>query len=315
MAEYKTKKNGLIELFRFLCSIWVAYFHGFSPILSDKFNGVILPVDFFFLVSGFFFLKSIQKYRDGSVWKGIGFVFWSRTNRFIVPLIIAASSVLLCNIIFPIDLCFNWPLSFLWFFAAQFVYLSCYFLLLKVIKKQFIFNIICGVVICISLSMFLLGIKNFDICFRGPAMLAIGMLLSQIPKLKFKLKDEKKSNRLSVAINAIGFSVASVLAIYLIYLPDYAIWKIHLICCILFPAIVYFGTSVPVRGRFFDFLGEFSVFIYLAQCPILLHYYAFTHDTKLEFYTLCVCALALFAINRFVNYLRKRRNALKAQAA
>ena len=30
------KKNGLIELFRFLCSIWVAYFHGFFPYLPCK---------------------------------------------------------------------------------------------------------------------------------------------------------------------------------------------------------------------------------------------------------------------------------------
>ena len=55
MIKKETNKNGLVELFRFLCSLWVAYFHGFSPILSDKFDGVNISIDFFFMVSGLFF--------------------------------------------------------------------------------------------------------------------------------------------------------------------------------------------------------------------------------------------------------------------
>ena len=224
MLKYTTKKNGLIELMRFLCSVWVAYFHGFFPIHSDKFNGVILPVDFFFLVSGFFFLKSIQKYRERRVGEGIRFVFWSRISRFVVPLIIAASSVLLCNIIFKLDAGFNWPLSFLWFFAAQFVYLSCYYLLFKLIKKRFVYNIVCAVIICASMSMFLLGFKVLDICFRGPAMIGLGILLSQVPKLNIKLRNEAVGRFLSMALNVIGFIVSFALAFYLIYRPEDDLW-------------------------------------------------------------------------------------------
>ena len=40
MIKKEMSKNGLVELFRFLCSVWVAYFHGFFPILSNKFDGV-----------------------------------------------------------------------------------------------------------------------------------------------------------------------------------------------------------------------------------------------------------------------------------
>ena len=65
MAEAgSNKKNGLIELFRFLCSVWVVYYHGFFPILSDEFRGAVISVDFFFMVSGLFFLKSIESYRE-----------------------------------------------------------------------------------------------------------------------------------------------------------------------------------------------------------------------------------------------------------
>ena len=314
MAAYKTKKNGLIELMRFICSIWVAYFHGFTLISSDKFNGVILPVDFFFIVSGFFFIKSIQKYKDKSIGRGIVDIFWSRVKGFIVPLVIAASSVLLCNIIFPMDFGFNWPLSFLWFFAAQFVYLSVYFLLYRLIKKPFIYNVACALIIAVSLSLFKLEIKALDICFRGPAMIGIGILISQIPAISIKLK-KKEARPLTVALNIIGFIISFGLAFYLIYRPEHSVGKIHLICCILFPAIVYFASAIPIRGRVFDFLGEISVFIYLAQCPILLHYYGITNDTSKEFYTLCACAVLLFAINRVINAVKKRRAVRRVKAA
>ena len=131
MIKQQSGKNGLIELFRFLCSVWVAYFHGFFPVLSDKFNGENISVDFFFMVSGFFFLKSMEKYKERPISEGVISIFWGRTKRFIVPLAIAALSVLCCNIMFPMDFGFNWPLSFLWFFAGQFVYLTLFYFLIR----------------------------------------------------------------------------------------------------------------------------------------------------------------------------------------
>lgn len=302
MAELKNNKNGLIELFRFLCSVWVAYFHGFFPIYSDKFNGVIVPVDFFFVVSGFFFLKSIEKYRERPIGEGIRFIFWGRTKRFIVSLIIAAFSIFLCNVLVELDFGgFNWPLSFLWFFAAQFGFLSLFYLILKGTKKLFLFNIICAVIILICMSLFRLGIKPLDIFFRGPAMLALGMLISQIPKINVKLKDTTKSRRISMAINILGFVLFGGAFIYLAYLPGYATWKLHLICCVACPWLVYFATALPVRSRLLNLLGEFSIFIYLAQCPILLHYYFVSRNAKDQFFLLCICAVALFVLNRVVN--------------
>jgi len=306
------KRNGLIELFRFLCSLWVAYFHGFFPIHSDVFNGVIVPVDFFFIVAGYFFLKSIEAYRNKPFWEGVRFIFWGRTKRFIVPLIIAASSILLCNILVKMDLGFNWPLSFLWFFAAQFVYLSLFYLLLKHTKRMRTFNVACVVIILVCMSLFKLGIKPLDSPFRGPAMLALGMLVSQIPKIRLDLKHAKTAKALTVTLNAVGFAVTAAAFIYLAYLPGYAVWKIHTLCCIVFPLFIYFATALPVRGKFFDLLGEWSIFIYLAQCPILFHHYFVSRDTKDQFPWLCLCAVALFAINRAVNAMIRKRKVLQA---
>ena len=295
-------KNGLIELFRFLCSVWVAYFHGFFPVLSDKFNGVNTAVGFFFVVSGYFFLKSMEKYKDRPLSEGVVFIFWGRTKRFIVPLMIAALSVLYCNIVFEWEFNgFNWPFSFLWFFAAQFVFLSLFFLVFRRTKRLLTFNIFCIIVICISMSAFRVLTKEMDRVARGPAMIAIGMLLSQVPKLEIRGKDNQKAEKLTLIVNAIGFTFSALAFIYLAYLPGYEIWKLHLLGGLVGPAVLYFATALPVRSKFLNFLGECSVFIYLAQCPILLHHFHVSRDTRDQFPLLCICAAAMFVLNRIIN--------------
>ena len=315
MIKKETNKNGLVELFRFLCSVWVAYYHGFFPILSEKFDGVNISVDFFFMVSGYFFLRSIEKYREKSFWEGVHHIFWGRTKRFIVPLSIAALSILLCNIIFKLDFSgYNWPLSFLWFFLAQFLYLSIFYAILRIIKRRPMFNVVCLAIMFISMSLFIFMpsgfAKQFDRVFRGPAMLALGMLISQIPKIQTKLKDKIKAFRLTVTVNAIGFAIAAIIFIYLAYLPEYAVWKLHTFICLVCTSLLYFGTAISVRSRILDLLGEFSIFIYLAQCPILLHLYAGNKETEELFPWLCFYAVLLFAINRIINYIIKKRKAI-----
>ena len=306
MAQKLKGKNGIIELFRFICSVWVAYYHGFSPVISDKFNGVNISVDLFFMISGYFFLASIEKYRERPILHGIRFIGWDRNKRFIVPLAIAATSILICNIAVAWDGAFNWPFSFLWFFVAQFLYLTLFYLLYKAVKKRFIFNILCGAIICIFMSLFRLEISALDIPLRGPAMLAMGMLLSQIPKIKVKAKDEARAARRSLILNIIGFVISLGVSVYLAYLPEFTIWKLHLFTLVVCPMLLYFATAIHVRSKFLNLLGELSVFIYLAQCPILLHYYFASKDHTAQFILLCICALALFGINRLVNLKRKK---------
>lgn len=312
MIKKASGKNGLVELFRFLCSVWVAYYHGFFPVLSDKFGGVNISVDFFFMVSGFFFLKSIEKYNDRPLGEVIGQIFWGRTKSFIVPLGIAALSVLLCNIIFPLDFGgFNWPLSFLWFFAAQFVYLSLIYIILRKTKKRSTFNVACVVIVCVFMSLFLFMNdsfeRQFDRVFRGPAMLALGMLVFQLPKVNIKLRDEKKAGTINLILNALGFAISAIAFAYLAYLPEYTTFKAHLFTCLICPAVLYFATALPVYSKFLNLLGEISIFIYLAQCPILIHHYAVSLDTRDQFPLFCVCIVAMFIINRVVNSIVNKK--------
>lgn len=307
MTKKESKKNSLVELFRFVCALWVAYFHGFSPVLSDKFNGENISTDFFFIITGLFFLKSIEKYLDKPFSEGLKFILWGRTKRFIVPLGIAAASILFCNLAFELDFGgFNWPFSFLWFMAIQFVLLPIFYLILKKTKSLYKFNIICVIIICVFMSLFLFNIKQLDRVARSPAMLALGMLISQIPKLKIKSKDEIKSEKLSLIVNAILFSIFTAIFVYLAYLPGLAIWKRHLLTCLVCPAVLYFATALPVKNKVLNFLGEFSIFIYLAQCPMLIHYYSETKSTQEHFPLFCVYIVAMYVINKVVNKINNK---------
>ena len=311
MVKRVSSKNGLVELFRFLCSVWVAYFHGFFPVLSEKFDGTNISIDFFFMVSGLFFLKSMEKLKEKPFLEGTKFIFWNKIKGFLVPLILAALSVLCCNIIFELEFDkFNWPLSFLWFFVGQFVYLSLFYLLFKKIKRRSIFNLVCVLFICFSMSFVLFKNETLYRVARGLAMIPLGIFVSQIPKIKIKLKNEAISEKIGLIINIIGFVIATVAFIYFAYLPGYAVWKLHLFTCVICTSLLYFATALPVHSKFLNLLGEISIFIYLAQCPVLLNYHAGTRVTTDYFGWLCFYIVLLFTINRIVNAIIKRRKAL-----
>ena len=311
MTKKMSNKSGLVELFRFLCSVWVAYFHGFFPILGDEFSGVNISIDFFFMVSGLFFLKSMQRYKDKPFIEGFKYITWGKTKGFIVPLGLAALSILCCNIIFELELNkFNWPLSFLWFFVAQFTYLSLFYLLFKKIKRKSTFYIVGAIILCVTMSFCILRNETIGRVVRGPGMIALGMFISLIPKIKINLNNEIKAKRFSILLNSLGFIASAIAFIYLAYTPGYEIWKLHIFICIVCPSLLYFATALPVYGKIFDLLGELSIFIYLAQCPILLHYHSGTRDTRDYFGWLCFYAVLLFVINRVVNKIISHKKAV-----
>jgi peptidoglycan/LPS O-acetylase OafA/YrhL len=151
--------------------------------------------------------------------------------------------------------------------------------------------------------------RQFDRVFRAPAMLALGMLVSQIPKISIKVKNNERSERLSTLVNAIGFIISAVAFIYLAYLPVYTTFKAHLFTCLVCPAFLYFATALPIYSKFLNLLGEISIFVYLAQCPILIHHYAVSRDTRDQFPLLCICTIAMFVINRVVNTIINKKKA------
>lgn len=58
----RRRKNSLLELLRFLFALWVLYYHDYVPFKNMLFSEGYLAVEFFFVLSGFFLMRSINKY-------------------------------------------------------------------------------------------------------------------------------------------------------------------------------------------------------------------------------------------------------------
>lgn len=95
MTQNKGKRNGKIELYRFIFAIFVLFFHFEKymmgePPLKNGFHLALCPhgsigVEFFFLLSGFFMAKSISKKRNAAISFGGEITFGSSDwRRFIV---------------------------------------------------------------------------------------------------------------------------------------------------------------------------------------------------------------------------------------
>ena len=78
MEEKTNSRNSLLELYRFLFSIWVVWYHGFFVFKNQFFNHGYIAVEFFFILSGFYILKSIEKHKHQPFFRGLCQLLWKR---------------------------------------------------------------------------------------------------------------------------------------------------------------------------------------------------------------------------------------------
>lgn len=89
-VDTKITRNGELDFLRFLFSVIVFSFHlDCSPI---SFKGGYLGVEFFFVCSGFFLMKFIEKRKDQelSVCKRLAYYFCDRMKRLYIPYLFVA---------------------------------------------------------------------------------------------------------------------------------------------------------------------------------------------------------------------------------
>lgn len=89
------KRNGIISLWKFIFAIVIVFFHGvfFYSGKPDNvfFRGGYIGVEFFFLVSGYFFAKSVLKkrYNQKNIGKDTIKFVYDRTKKMIPYIVIA----------------------------------------------------------------------------------------------------------------------------------------------------------------------------------------------------------------------------------
>lgn len=262
----KSRKNSIVELLRFLFSLWVLYFHGYVPYRNDFFSDGKLAVEFFFVLSGFYLVRSMKKYEAQPTFKGLKTFLYHRFKAISTVFIIGEIFVLIHSLVF--DFSYNFLFGYLWYVRDLFLAMAFFFVMKKLLKKDVYFYIFIA-----ALSIFSIFISGkIPGCaewpggaFRAFASMPLGMLAAIIPQLPQKIKG-RVFNITSAVIAVIGFVVTGLFTLWLAASTEKTQNMIYLMVIIGFPTVLYFANQIRLNIGFLNWLGTLSFPIYAFQC-------------------------------------------------
>jgi len=299
------KRNGLIEIYRFILCFWPLYYHNFFfTSKGESFSVAELAVDFFFVLSGFFLLRAFEK-KKGSVIKATLSLMYGRVKPFMFSLCFITAFNAVCVSLFVrenhLDVLFD-LFKYWWYVLYLTVAIGVFYLFFRILKNRKIFFVF---LLLVSAAMGLFhyyteveGLFMYELTFvaRTFGCMAFGMLVSYIPTIK------KRKHNLSI----LGV-IALVPAIFHLAYSE----KNYVTCLVmigLFAALVYFTYNVSIGGKFFDVLGRLSTRIYLYMAFITMLYILGLTDHRILF----IVDVSLATMDLILTHYREKYLALKA---
>lgn len=286
------KRNSLIELFRFIFALNVIKSHAMFFYSGQYFGYGRLSVEFFFILSGLFLIKSIDKFIDFSYFKGLFKFFISKYKTIFGPLIIAMIFNTIHSILSnraSIDI---WV--FLWYVQKLMIVSVVFFTLRYFIKDKRIFFLIL-LVGCVASNIIHMFPQFYERgIVRAYSAITIGMLLSYIPKIK------------NVKWYWI-WPLVIVFTIVCIYPSIYWSGKVYeyILDILLYPALIYFTLHINLHSKVLNYLGGLSFGIYAFQA-IPLCFRDFMTLSNAECFLIVIVVTILYDIAvRIIKHFRK----------
>ena len=300
------KRNGLIEIYRFILCFWPLYYHNFFfTSKGESFSVAELAVDFFFVLSGFFLLRAFEK-KKGSVIKSTLSLMYERVKPFMFSLCFIAAFNAVCVSLFirenHLNVLFE-LFKYWWYVLYLTVAIGVFYLFFRLLRNRKVFFVF---LLLVSAAMGLFhyyievqGLFLYELTFvaRTFGCMAFGMLVSYIPTIK------KRKHNLSI----LGV-IALVPAIFHLAYSE----KNYVTCLImigLFAVLVYFTYNVSIGGKFFDVLGRLSTRIYLYMAFITMLYILGLTDHRILF----IVDVSLATMDLILTRYREKYLALKAK--
>ncbi len=266
VKKQKSKKNSIVELLRFLFSLWVLYFHGYVPYKNDMFSEGKLAVEFFFVLSGFYLVRSMKKYESEPTFKGLKSFLYHRFKSISTVFIIGEVFVLIHSFVF--DFSYNFLFGYLWYIRDLFLSMAFFFVMKKVLKKDSYFYLFISVlsIFSIFISGKIPGCAQWPGgAFRAFASMPLGMLAAIIPQVPKELNG-KSYRKISALVSSLGFVVSGAFTLWIIVSPEKTQNMIYAMVIIGFPTILYFANQLHINISFLNWLGTLSFPIYAFQC-------------------------------------------------
>lgn len=306
------KRYGLLEIYRLLFSFMPLYYHSFFFFERnyDIFEVPELAVDFFFMLSGFFLMRSMRKLKDEKIFAGIGKIMFGRVKPMLFTIGFIAAFDFICillflrggDLAFYIDIFFE-LFKYWWFVVYLTIVIGVYYLIYRLLKSEKKFIVFLAFVAfamaCLHYCVVGLGMWSWRVLFttRAFGCVSTGILVSYIPGLKIK--------KFNPSIPIVALLIPIIL--YLYYNDKDFFICIALIA--MFAALIYFSTHIPVGGKIFDLIGKLSVRMYLYMAFLtMLYLLGLTHHR-----ILFVIDIALAFMDVTLTYYRDKYNALKKQ--
>ncbi|MBE7079883.1 MAG: hypothetical protein E7371_01440 [Clostridiales bacterium] len=312
----KKKRNGLLELYRLFFCFWVMYYHEFfffeNPGDEKIFSIARLAVDFFFILSGFFLLSSMRKLKEEKVFAGAGKLMWSRLKPMTFSLLIATAFNAVCMALFirediPGVLLTNF--RYWWYLLYMVLAIGILYLVFRWVKNEKGYAVFLAVLALVmgglhyAMENHGFFIYEFTFVARTFGCLALGMLLSYIPKWK-----PKKFN-----YNILFVVVLVPLTVYLAYIKkDY--W-LSLTMLGVFMALIYFTSNINVGGKFCDAVGQLSVRMYIYMAFVsMLHVLGWAHDRLLFILDGCLATMDVMLSHYYRKFKELQKKILASKA-
>ena len=294
-----SKRNSLMELYRFLFALWVVWYHGYFLFQSQYFNHGYMAVEFFFILSGFYLLRAIGRHQTDTFFGGLWKMLWGKIKNLGFTFVIGVVFVYWHMDILGEPVLFG----YLWYIPIMLLASTVVYTLKRLIKSNVAFIISLVVIIVVSyLILYIPVLERFGV-FRGLGALSLGVLASMIPKISLKVKRFNFNWLITILL--------MVIIALLAFLPKEDLVSEYFLVLLLMPALVYFTSTLKVNVKFFNFLGSLSFALYSYQCVLRVLKCYF----QLESYWFFLILIGLVAVDTTVKALIKLSKNRKASLA
>ena len=259
------KRNGLLELYRFIFAINVLKSHSMFPYTGKYFGYGHLSVEFFYILTGYFLLRSIDKYLNEPFLKGLFKLLKSKIIPILIPLLV--------GILFNIGIEINDDTSsiniwrYLWYVRDMLKVIAIYYAIKYFVKnKQSVFLLILSIALSTTIMYIFDNYSSWGLN-RALSGISIGMLMSMVPKLKFK-----KNWYVLFLLVPVQAYIG-----YILLFGDTLFIRI-LMSFVFYPLLIYFTLHLNVSSKILTYLGSLSFGLYAYQSiPYLMRELGYTN--------------------------------------
>lgn len=229
--------------------------HGYFPYQGRYFSPGRISVEFFFVLSGWFLVKGVEKYMSMSYWKGLYHMIKNKIVSLGVPLLVGLVFGLVYKCMVGMNAWWDFSIwGYLWYVHDMLIVFIFYYTIKRYVKSNKWFLIITGIVFVATSVIHAFPMFYSWGYFRAFSAMSLGILISYIPPIKIKRK----------WILIIPLVCVWVLILRM-FLFDFTFIEDEILNLVLYPALIYLTFQFNVHSVVFNYLGSLSFGLYAYQ--------------------------------------------------